>query len=543
MAEVVRELAAKLSLQTDRASFKAGDAAINSTKQNLQSIPDAAMAVRAALAGVVGYGLKKIFVDFNSDIEQSVISLAAIQKMFKGGDWGAQMETAGKLVEHYQEVAKASVGETRDFLEMHKGIAASAYQAGASLEDLKQITKGAVIASSAMGESAIVSAMDVKQALSKGVSVRDRFMMNLLASEKITQEKFNAMTKKQRVDTLKRLLTSDWIKDASKQMEFSFAGVVSTMKDTLSITFGKIGLPLFKALTSEITKWNKYLDKPDNAFFTLVGRGISELTSSFKIVAATVSTIVGLLEQVNKEINRIKGSDVGNIFATIANPIKEAYETLRDIADYMSGEASALGLSRAIAQGKGKEYIKHAEAGGKFTAPSLKDMTLGGEIIAKGREKEYANRPGAFDTATSGLATRTALEQASGAFGRGDTGTGIMAGLGAVTSFPLTIQQSLLRAGRWGYGALSGERPTTPDWSAAAQLPGTDLTSRMPGPWALSPPPPMASGLGSLEPPPTKLSGDVKISVKVNVPNMDAQVEKSLQSIWREGNELVSREP
>ena len=105
MAETVRELAAKLSLSVDRASFKAGDSAINSTKQHLQSIPEAATAVRAALAGVVGIGLKKLFVDFNNDIEQSVIALAAVQKMFKGTEWGASMETATSLVEHYQQVA------------------------------------------------------------------------------------------------------------------------------------------------------------------------------------------------------------------------------------------------------------------------------------------------------------------------------------------------------------------------------------------------------------------------------------------------------
>jgi hypothetical protein len=46
-----------------------------------------------------------------------------------------------------------------------------------------------------------------------------------------------------------------------------------------------------------------------------------------------------------------------------------------------------------------------------------------------------------------------------------------------------------------------------------------------------------------MEPPPTKLTGDVKINVKVDVPNLEAKVEETLQSIWRENGELLSSEP
>jgi hypothetical protein len=546
VAEVVRELAAKLSLQVDKGSFTSGDRAIASTKQSLQSIPDAAMAVKAALAGVVGYGMKKAFIDFNSEIEQSVIALAAVQKMFKGTEWGASMETATKLVDHYQEVAKKSVGETRDFIFMHKSVAAAAYQAGASLEDVKKITEGAVVAASAMGESAYLSSMDIKQALTKGVEIRDRFMIQLLAAKDnfgaITKEQFNAMSKLQRVEVLKKKLQSDWIKDAAKQMEFSFAGVVSTLKDTLNITMGKIGLPLFKAITKEIIKWNQWMEKnPNNVFFELVGRAISETTSGFKILMGVVGSATQALDSFNKQVDRIKylaGSEgaLVKVFEAIANPIKTAYNTLRDIVDFLSGEASALGLTRAIAAGKGAEYIKHAESGGKFTTASLRDMTVGGDVIAKGREGDYKKRHATpwADEATKGMASRIAVDDAAAAMRKGDTGTGIMAGLGVVAGAPLAMYESLWKAGKWGYGAMTSSSVPQTDWSAPA-------ASAMPGPWAFAPPPPLASGIGAPEP--VKMTGEMKVNIKVEAVADTKMVSEDHSTELRASGALYSSEP
>lgn len=544
MAEVVRELAAKLSLQTDRASFKAGDAAINATKENLRSIPEAAGAIRAALAGVVGYGFKKAFVDFNSEIEQSVIALAAVQKMFKGTEWGASMETASKLVEHYQEVAKKSVGETRDFIEMHKSVAASAYQAGASLEDVKEITRGAVIAASAMGESAFITSMDIKQALTKGVEIRDRFMIQLLASQKMTKETFNAMSKAQRVETLKKMLTAEWIQDASRQMEGSFAGVVSTLRDTLKITMGKIGLPLFKAITAEIAKWNKWLEKnPNNVFFDQVGRGISEATSAFKILGGAIGGAVEILQTFNKETDRLKKlageeSWITKVFQAIANPIKEAYETLRDIVDFMSGEASALGLQMATARGEGKAYMEHAQRGGKFDAL--------GRIVAP-HDKNAPTPAGAAVGAVGGFIDKTTFGGGWAGLKRGvatGNSTDILGGIAGMGLGAAMLPTEAALKGAY----LSGERAMAPrsPWADIPYSPGVkvsseSLTSSMPGPWAFSPPPVLASGLSTPEP--VKLTGQMNVNVKVEAVADTKTVSEDHSTELRASGALYSSEP
>ena len=537
MAEVVRELAAKLSLQVDKSSFKAGDSAIGQTKQRLAGIPEAATAIRAAMAGVVGIGIKKVFIDFNSSIEQSVIAMAAIQKMFKGGDWGAQMQVATGLVEHYQEVAKASVGETRDFIEMHKGIAASAYQAGASLDDLKEITKGAVIAASAMGESAIVSAMDLKQALSKGVSVRDRFMVNLLASQKMTAAQFNKLTKEQRVETLKKLLTADWIKDAAKQMEFSFEGVLSTLKDTLSITFGKIGLPLFKQITEQIKQWNVWLEKnPKNVFFDTIGHGISEATAGFKLMGGAIAAVTGLLQELNNGFKDLRAafgaqSAIVKVFEAIANPIREAYETLRDLIDFMSGKASLLGL--AMADDKAA-YVAHARKGGRFG--------LRGEILAPGAAGGVSGAKASIKSAATSTGLGKSASDFANAVKSGKTMDAIQSGALSILNLGALGPEMIGRGATWGAGRVFGG---SSPWQAAPYSPDVKVSGESmasmgpPGGWA-PPPPVLASGLGA---PPVKMSGEMKVNIKVEA-TADTKVTSERHSTeLRASGAMYSSEP
>ena len=541
MAEVVRELAAKLSLQVDKSSFKAGDKAMGQTKQQLGGISSGLSSIRSLLPAIgmaaAGMAAKKAFVDFNSSIEQSVISMAAIQKMFKGGDWQDQMQVASGLVEHYQQVAKASVGETRDFIEMHKGIAASAYQAGASLDDLKEITKGAVIASSAMGESAIVSAMDLKQALSKGVSVRDRFMVNLLASQKMTAAQFNKLTKEQRVETLKKLLTADWIKDAAKQMEFSFEGVLSTLKDTLSITFGKIGLPLFKQITEQIKQWNVWLEKnPKNVFFDTIGHGISEATAGFKLMGGAIAAVTGLLQELNNGFKDLRAafgaqSAIVKVFEAIANPIREAYETLRDLIDFMSGKASLLGL--AMADDKAA-YVAHARKGGRFG--------LRGEILAPGAAGGVSGAKASIKSAATSTGLGKSASDFANAVKSGKTMDAIQSGALSILNLGALGPEMIGRGATWGAGRVFGG---SSPWQAAPYSPdvkvsGESMTSMgPPGGWA-PPPPVLASGLGA---PPVKMSGEMKVNIKVEATADTKVTSESHSTELRASGAMYSSEP
>ncbi len=551
MAETVRELAVRLQMAVDRGSFGQAEKAIAGVKAQSESLGSqfggllgkaAAFVGIAALAGKA----KEAFVEFNSSIEQSTISLATTHKMFRGGTWAESMKTASGLFEHYQDVAKRSVGETKDFLEMHQSIAASAYQAGAQLEDLKKITEGAVVAGQALGESSYVTAMDIKQALTKGVEVRDRFMNIMLASQKLTKEQFNAMTKLQRVETLKKLLTADTIKEAAKQMEGSFAGVTSTFRDNLKIALGKAGENFFKGATERLKNINTWIEKNQDSVKKMMGLVDSGLTA---------------LSTMGKGLTAILGIAVA--------PLIKALELLQDVQDYgnyREGKFSIRGMKEAYAKGPEEydRYIREKYYGEKVARPGKARKMYnadGTELVDMGRPTD------ALDEAGEGFGKWAADAQM--AYRQGRLWDFIRSGSPSEAQGAWTRNVRALRnargqsieqirqdraaghtyyptgGGRYGRGdavpesrdvlgraygetwRLSGQ--SVPDMNYAGPY-GPQFVPSIPAP-------------GVSTAPETKVSGDVNIKVKVDVPNIEASVEKVIESKWREGGELMSSEP
>jgi len=310
--------------------LKAIEGSANRASRSMGGLTSSLRGVATALAG---YGVLRAgaqaFVGFNSSIEKSTISLAAQEKLLLGGRWDVAMGHANQLFEDYQQVAKNSVGETKDFLDMHAGIAASAYRAGIGMQQLKEMTIGATIAAAALGERADMVSLDVKQMLSGDVTSRDRTAQVLLASQNVTAEAFNKMTTKRRNAIVLAALNDPALKSAAKAMGESFAGVTSTLKDNLQIAAGKIGLPLFKAITAEVQKWNAWIEKNPEKIRQFAADFTNALMKGFEMVQKIASFVVDNRELlmslakaylVSKGVGAVVGglSGVGNITGLLA---------------------------------------------------------------------------------------------------------------------------------------------------------------------------------------------------------------------------------
>lgn len=217
----------------------------------------------AAMLGGKLFSLgKSALIGFNSKLEQANISLAFQERLLnKGIGWTQARKKAGDYFGYYQQVAKASLGTTEDFLTMHQRIAGTAKQYGALTGEIKEMVKGSTIVSQILGEHPEMVALDIKQMLAGTVTARDRTAQMLLASQGIAAKKFNALSGDKRREVVLKALQDPAIKEASKDLEQSWSGVTSTLEDNLKIAAGKVGLPLFKRLTAEVKQWNDWIDK------------------------------------------------------------------------------------------------------------------------------------------------------------------------------------------------------------------------------------------------------------------------------------------
>lgn len=217
------------------------------------------------LAGGVGlYQAKKSLLDFNSGMEQAQITMAGMMAQAGKGDFVGNMDEAAKLVKQMQLDARASVGTTEDFVQMATSIVQPLMMAKGTMQDLRDMTRQTVIASRAMGIGADVAGRDVGQALMGRYNTVDPFLSRILPAIGYAGEegraKWRSLKEAERLSELRRALGSKGIMDMGKAQETSFAGAASTLKDNIQMTLGKVGMPLFKAVTEELNKWNKWLD-------------------------------------------------------------------------------------------------------------------------------------------------------------------------------------------------------------------------------------------------------------------------------------------
>lgn len=395
----------------DKAS-KPLDAIAGASGRAANSASGLGSALQAVTGALAGFGAlrmgKSLFVDFNSSIEQSNIGLAAQEMMLKGGTWDAAMQHANTLFGDYQQVAKASVGETKDFLEMHQQLAGSAMKAGMSMKQVEDLTIGATIAAAAFGRESREVGLDVQQMLAGTVGARDRFAQMMLASQHITQDAFNKMPASQRAKVTMAAMNDPSLKAAAKQMEGTYAGVVSTLKDNLSIAMAKIGLPLFKGITAEIKKWNEWIDKNPEKIRQFAADFSDALSKGFEMVKGVAGFLV---EHKDLLMSLAKAWLVGKGVGMVTGSVQGIAGALTALTGTGAGSFGAFGLSlngvtlalgvvaataSAVADKIDENQTAKIDAGGTWSvaAKMMSDERASDFGIFTGRDQDYMRKNG-----------------------------------------------------------------------------------------------------------------------------------------------------
>ncbi len=288
----------------DKASKGAGSIASACDKASTS-----AFSLRGALAAAGGAMLigkaKGALIDFNNEIDKMKIGMSTIMQMQLHLPISQANKEADKLFATFQEIAKKSPATTKDFMKMASFIAPAVALAGGGPDKLAKMTQGAVITSLALGEDAEMVGRDIQQMLAGTVGLKDRTALQLLGGAGIDKEKFNAMSAPDRAKKTEELLSQDSLKNAADKMGESFAGQTSTFTDQLQIALGKVGLPLMQAITSEVKKWNTWIEKHPR----LIGQYVNSFAGMIKSAFSFVKSVAGFLVD-----NRETLFTIGKIF-------------------------------------------------------------------------------------------------------------------------------------------------------------------------------------------------------------------------------------
>jgi hypothetical protein len=301
------------------------------TGKHVDGLKGSLLGMGAALAGgLMLHEAKKVFVDFNAEVEQTKIQLAAMLQMNFGGSWDRAANSAQSLFLEFQRFSKLTPVTTKELTEFGAGVEAAVFQAGGSIKDFTKITEQGMIASKIFGADSKFAQIEITEMLQGNVRSNMRFINQMLGAMHITREQWKGMSAGKRLGSFEQFLDSDSMQAATKAFSTSFTGVVSTFKDNLQITLGQIGQPLFKALTAEVKSWNVWIEKNQETIKRFAESFSTGLVEGFSVLKGFASWVIDnsdTLIEIAKAFLIFKGaslvgSAVGGLAGTVAQMAK-----------------------------------------------------------------------------------------------------------------------------------------------------------------------------------------------------------------------------
>lgn len=238
----------------------------------------------------------KALVGFNATVEDTKNQIAGMLALTKKTDLQDQLGNADRLFANLQKRAKALPGTTQEYTRMAGMLAQPISDAGGTLKNLEDLTVNSTVAAKALGYQWDLAARDIDQALRGQFHATDPFAGKVLGSIGYKGEegrsKFNSLSADKRFDEIQRALMQPQFTQLAAAQGASFSGVLSTLQDTLEQFLGKVGLPLFKAITTEIKNWNKWIDA-NSAKVDGIAKSIGEgLVDGFRFVKDALGFLV-----------------------------------------------------------------------------------------------------------------------------------------------------------------------------------------------------------------------------------------------------------
>lgn len=220
--------------------------------------------------------MKSAFIDFNTTLESTRISMATGLFGFGKVDTFTDGLKRGKaIVEDYRKTAAAGVGELKDYTTMHGQLQGSVFAAGGNVNQVTDMTKGGVVAASALGVEGWKAAQDMAQMVRGNVTERDytakqiiemRFKDMGIETGGDALGKFREMYKtdaKARLKFIQEALTSKTLQEARAAYETSMQGRIDQFTDNVKLALAQVGEGLFEGVKGTLADINQWIsDNP-----------------------------------------------------------------------------------------------------------------------------------------------------------------------------------------------------------------------------------------------------------------------------------------
>jgi len=231
-------------------------------------------------------------IGFNAEMQGIKTSLSGIVMLNMGTTWEKSASQAESLVNEFTRFAMTAPTTTKELTSFSQAIASATFGSGGSMKDFITITEQGVIAARMFGVETHLAEVQMQEMLLGNVRKTERFTMLLLSAGKMSLERFRELSALQRVEFVKKVLTSDAFKRVAAEMGQNWAGVTTTLIDNVQLWLGAIGKGLFEEITKEIKKWNQYIEEHRKELAEMGKQWGDSLVSAFKTIRDIVAFVV-----------------------------------------------------------------------------------------------------------------------------------------------------------------------------------------------------------------------------------------------------------
>jgi hypothetical protein len=220
----------------------------------------AGFAAVASASGLVSLG--KQIVGINSELQNAEMGIATLFSALGKMQFGDALGAARGQLKGLRADAAAGVGELSDYLRGFQVILGPASQAGASLGDVRQLTRLSIAAGGAMqGQTGMrLAPLDIVQALRGGIDEKiTPFAMLAAQSIGVGKGEFKAMDTGKRVETLIKGFQS--FEGAANAFGQTWDAQISTFKDNLKDVARTVTAPLFETWVDALKSANTWLQQ------------------------------------------------------------------------------------------------------------------------------------------------------------------------------------------------------------------------------------------------------------------------------------------
>ena len=231
-----------------------------------------------AIGGAVVHGV----IHLNNELEKTQIALAGIfgaNGVSQNVDQG--MSIAADTMAQMRKDAAALPGETKDLVNIFKDISVPGFQAGASVDKLRDLSAKSMAAGATLGLPLDQMGREMAMLLEGRAGAHNVAGMRLAGLGGDKAEKFNKLSASDRVEYLSKKL--DAYEPVIAKYSQSFDGVISTLKDSGKKLLGDFTLPLFERVKATAQTANQWFDTYGDTASRVASVWGSHLAAAFDV--------------------------------------------------------------------------------------------------------------------------------------------------------------------------------------------------------------------------------------------------------------------